>query len=354
MTTTQSMLRHTSPMALLQAEPHRFGFFQAVRLLSLLGAVPGEDVRFRNSLCLSFPASEIEAMDWQLRPQGPDGPPKLDKGHVPQVAITPAFMGLLGASGALPLVYTEQLAQRESQHRHAQDEHPAARAFLDVFSNRALTLFHQAWRKHRLHLQFEADRRQRFMPLVLALAGLGQKGLQGRFDAEQDGLADEALAYHAGALQQRALSAGQMRQILQDYLGVPVQIEQFVGRWYTVPQSGRTLLGMAGQLGCSALLGDRVWQRDLRLRISLGPLSHGQFCRFLPGQEGARALASWLTLCHGLSLEYEVRLQLKRQHVQGLQLSSTQGAQLGWDTFLQTAEATQDRSDVRYEIHAAA
>ncbi len=342
----QTLRKHPSPLDTLQAEPHRFGFFQAVRLLGMLGAVPGEDVRFRNSLSLSFPASEIEAMDWQLRPD--------DQGHIPQVAITPAFMGLLGASGALPLVYTEQLAQVESQHRHAQDEHPAARAFLDVFSNRALTLFHQAWRKHRLHLQFESDRRQRFMPLVLALAGLGQKGLQGRFDAERDGLADEALAYHAGALQQRALSAGQMRQILQDYLGVPVQIEQFVGRWYTVPDGGRTLLGMSGQLGCSALLGDRVWQRDLRMRVSLGPLNHAQFRRFLPGHEGARALASLLTLCQGLSLEYEVCLQLKRQAVQGLHLSATGQAQLGWDTFLQTAGATQDRSDVRYEIHAAA
>ena len=53
-----------------------------------------------------------------------------------------------------------------------------------------------------------------------------------------------------------------MRQILQDYLAVPVRIDQFVGRWDTVPPEGRTLLGLGqgGLLGQSAMLGDRVVQ----------------------------------------------------------------------------------------------
>lgn len=89
--------------------------------------------------------------------------------------------------------------------------------------------------KNRLHLQFESDRQNRFLPLALSLAGLGQRGLRDRFEALRDGVIDEALAYYAGALQQRTLSATQMRQILQDYLAVPVRIDQFVGRWYTVP-----------------------------------------------------------------------------------------------------------------------
>ena len=52
----------------LLEEPYRFGFFQAVRLLERwfvqqegvqAGDVLGRRVRFRNSLLLSFPASEI-------------------------------------------------------------------------------------------------------------------------------------------------------------------------------------------------------------------------------------------------------------------------------------------------------
>jgi type VI secretion system protein ImpH len=352
------------PVAVLDQlleNPQRFSFFQAVRLLELrwsqsVGPQPvvGDQIRFRNSLNFGFPPSEIEALRLCPPVAGLGDAAEPDDGRPPRVEITPAFMGLLGGAGALPLVYTDQLAHRESQHKDT-----AARAFLDVFSNRAVTLFQQAWKKSRLHLQFESDRQNRFLPLALSLAGLGQRGLRDRFEALRDGVIDEALAYYAGALQQRTLSATQMRQILQDYLAVPVRIDQFVGRWYTVPPEGRTLLGLGqgGLLGQSAMLGDRVWQRDLRLRVALGPLDHAQFQRFLPGTVGAQALESMLTLCHGVSLEYEVNLLLRRDQVQGCSLDSTRSstqARLGWDTFLLTGAAETDRQDVSYDIHAAA
>ena len=62
-------------------------------------------------------------------------------------------------------------------------------------------------------------------------------------------------------------------------------------------------------------------------------------------------------MLNGVALEYEVNLTLQRDEVQGYTLSSHRTpheARLGWDTFLQTRPATQDRSDVHYDIHAAA
>jgi len=59
----------------------------------------------------------------------------------------------------------------------------------------------------------------------------------------------------------------------------------------------------------------------------------------------------------GVSLEYEINLQLRRDDVEGCKLDSQRpatAARLGWDTFLQTKPANEDRSDVRYDIHAAA
>lgn len=350
-------VRHVAPLDVLFHAPQRFGFFQAVRLLELkwaqaAGPTPllGDRIRFRNSLSLAFPPSEIESLSVH-RVDDDQG-----AGRVSHVEFTPAFMGLLGAQGALPVSYTESLSQMESLRK---DSGP--RAFMDLFANRAVSLFHQAWKKHRLALRHEVDQRQQFLPMALALAGLGQKGLRDRFDQAQDGLADSALAYYAGTLQQRTLSAQQMQQLLGDYLGVPVRVEQFVGRWYSVPEAGRTMLGDdesgAGVLGRSAMLGERVWQRDLRLRLVLGPLGREGYERFLPGASGARALASMVTMCQGVSLEYEVRLQLAKDAVHGCALdgqrSPLQG-RLGWDTFLLTAPASEDRDDVSYDIHAAA
>ena len=79
-------------------------------------------------------------------------------------------------SAALPLFYTELLSAREEPpHRD-----PAARAFLDIFQHRAVSLFHESWRKHRLPLQYERDGEERFLPMALSLAGLGQASLRSR------------------------------------------------------------------------------------------------------------------------------------------------------------------------------
>lgn len=371
----------------LLREPQRFGFFQAVRLLDrwLADASPDgpgglSKLNFRNSLSLSFPASEIESLLVHRRvPQGAvpspgepgdvlarmlsDAAPQAhptQPGEVERIDLTPAFMGLLGVNGTLPLFYTEMLAQRELYQKDL-----AARAFMDVFSHRAVSMFYQAWRKHRLPLQFEVDQRNRFLPLVLSIAGVGQKSLRDRLGPHEGGVADEALAYYAGALQQRRVSAGQLQPLLRHYLGVPVRIEQFVGRWYQLPEEGRFHLGRAsggaglpnGVLGRSAMLGERVWQRDLRIRVVLGPLDQARFRRFLPGGAGAKALKSWLTMLSGVSLEYEINLQLMRQAVQGVTLDAGRDASagcLGWNTFLQTRPAHADRVDVHYDIHATA
>lgn len=369
--------RLASPLATLLAEPHRFGFFQAVRLLQLAhgtDAALGQTIRFRNSLALSFPASEIESLRQvpahRAGTQGERTPPGVEAGERSQGGLrghggqgpvrdpmaaglthelTPAFMGLLGGQGALPTAYTESLLHREAESRD-----DGARAFLDLFANRMVSLFHRAWEKHRLALRHERDHQEHFLPMALALAGLGQKALRGRHDGATHGVADEALAYFAGALQQRTLSADQLQRVLTDYLQVPVRLTSFIGQWAEVPEEGRSVLGLqGGVLGQSALLGGRVWQRDLRARLVLGPLAQAEHARFRPGGEGARALASWLAMCHGVSVAFEVQLVLQREAVQGVRLLGTRpplAGRLGWDTFLQSGLSPTHRHDVVYEI----
>ncbi len=335
-------------------DPHRFQFFQAVRLLERWLAdrpvAPGGKVdtrlRFLNSLSLAFPTSEIESLTRRVRAE--DGAADA----IDRVDLTPSFMGLLGSSGALPFMYTEQIAQHELSHRDF-----AARGFLDIFTNRAVALFYAAWKKSRLHLQYETERRNRFAPMVLALAGVGQTSLTDRLKADEGGVNDESLAFFAGALQQRVLSAQQLQQLLSRYLRVPVRIEQFCGRWYTLPAAARVSLGLGnGVLGKNALSGERVWQRDLRVKVMLGPLTHALFQRFLPGAPGATALRELLTLLSGVSLEYEINLTLRADAVSSSALTSNRSplaGRLGWDTYMQTRPAENDRCDVRYDIHAA-
>lgn len=351
-----------SPLDRLLAAPHQFGFHQAVRLLgrwrrtaSSAGATPGQPagdpadagpsavaLRYRNGLALGFPASEIAQLATQRDADG----------RIERIEITPAFMGLLGATGALPAHYTELFAQREeAPHRD-----PSARAFLDIFQHRAVSLFHEAWRKHRLALQAEQHGDQCFLPLALSLAGLGQAPLRARLQAQRGGVSDHALAFHAGLLQQRQLGALALQRLLAGHFGLPVRVTQFVGRWFPLGEASRTLLGCANAtLGGAALLGERVWQRDLRLRVTLGPLGRDALQRFLPGEPGALALRELLGLLTGASLEYEIRLRLRADEVRTVRLSGTptaDGARLGWDAFVQTRASPVDRSDAGYDIPA--
>jgi type VI secretion system protein ImpH len=340
-------------------EPHRFEFFQAVRLLERWFVdkaqerqrdVLAQRVTFRNTLSLGFPPSEIE----QATSYDKAGQPlaeksartaALEEGQVGHVALTPAFFGLLGAQGALPLHYTEQLIAREQLKRDR-----AAREFFDVFSNRATALFYSAWKKYRLPFHYELDRDERYLPLLLALAGVANDDTRDSLHDGPGALFDEAIAGHAAAARHRPVSAAYLQNTLSEYFNAPVRVEQFVGKWYDVPLDQLSMLGKRNvALGATALAGERVWQRDMRARLVIGPLSKEDYEAFLPGGERAVALEHILTLLGRVTLEYEVRLVLRRAEVGPSQLGG--GSRLGWDAFLCTHEADRDRADAHYELH---
>jgi type VI secretion system protein ImpH len=342
-------------------EPYRFEYFQAVRMLELWlkrhgtaqQGLVANFLRFQNSTSLNFPASQLESMQTEPRNLARDSRSlgaALQSQALKYIRITPAFMGLLGGNGALPAHYTERIA---AHVLYEKDEGP--RAFLDTFSNRSLALFYEAWRKYRLELKYQVDGKDTFLPLLLSLAGLGNESLRKRLtDDDGGGVLDESVGYFAAAMRHRPASAVQISRVLAEYFGQPVKAIQFIGCWYDVPASQQTMLGGANAvLGAGAMSGARVWQRDLRMRLEIGPLNRASFDAFLPGGKAARALKSMLTMFTGVSLEYEVQLVLAAADVQSASLEDKRsGGRLGWDTFLVSEPQTQDRKDVRYEIHA--
>ncbi|ADJ65503.1 type VI secretion system baseplate subunit TssG [Herbaspirillum seropedicae] len=344
----------------LFAVPHRFQFFQAVRMIECWfrrNGVPHERavsdfVRFANRTVLGFPASEIEAIDTYPSREGEaisvdNMEQALRCGQMKYVRITPTFMGFLGSSGSLPAHYTERVARHQIEHR---DEGP--RAFLDAFSTRSLALFYHAWNKYRLTFHYDVGRRDTFLPLLLSLSGLGFHSLRQRLqDGTGNGVRDESLGYFAGALRHRPPSALYMQKVLGEYFSVPLQIEQFIGYWYKVPRQHQTVLGSTNSVLGKAMVGERVWQRDLRMRLRIGPVAIRDFEKFLPGKEVSVALARMLGMFSGSTLEYEVEVALLAQDVRGMTLGSMrEGGRLGWDSFVATAPETRDRADLRYEI----
>jgi type VI secretion system protein ImpH len=340
----------------LLADPYRFEFFQAMRLLRSYfirhngageAAMDSGSIRCRNSLALSFPPSEIENIVGEDKAVDEDTPTD-DDAELKSVTMTVAFLGLTGNQGTLPYHYTERLLEREVIHRDL-----AARAFLDIFTDRAAAMFFRAWEKYRLHFQYETDHRERFLPLILSLIGIAPISLRDRLYEDGKGVLDESLAYFAGIMRLVPRSAQMVSQVVGDYFQAPVRLTQFVGKWFELAPEQSTCLGVGeATLGHDAFCGPRVWQRDARMRIEVGPLTKKRFEQFLPGGSAHVALERLLHILTGPTLEYQIQLVLAREEVQSLSLDSDRilAGRLGWDGWLLTQPAAADSRDAAYEI----
>ena len=340
-------------IAEIRREGYRFRFPQAVRLLARShserpnsehtghergeAAVP-RSVRFRTPATLSFPASEIlQALD-----RGEENARELD--------LIIGFMGLTGPSGALPTHYTELLIERRNFHRDS-----SAHAFFDLFSHRAVSLFYQAWRKYRFYLPYEAGERDGFSRNLLDLVGVGLGGLRQRLQQQSGGVPDIFLTHFAGLLSQRPLAGENLVALLRGYFGVEVKLEQFVGQWQSIPVEEQTRLGFnACALGQSAVAGERAWDRQNKIRLTIGPLDHKQFSDFLPGKPGAAALTELVKFCVGHALACDVTLVLKKESVPAPALSKDAVAplRLGYNCWTRTRPLQQDACDMAYALLA--
>lgn len=342
----------------LLSEPYRAEFFQAVSVIELWLEQHGVEhgtallahLRFPNRLSLSFPPSQIAALT--VRADGPvDGAAALLAAlrarRLEHISITPAFMGLLGGNGTLPLHHTQRIAAYE---RDTGDGGP--RAFLDLFSNRSVTLAYQAWTTHRPDRMCDAEGRDRLLPMLLAFAGVRpHTPHEAETEADEDALiAEETLAFYAAQFGGRRVSASVVAGLLSEYFGVPFALEQLVGAWTPLAPEHQTRLGVANvTLGAGAVLGKRVYSRDKRARLRIGPLDKASFERFIPRSSASRALERLLGMFCGVGMTFEVRVVLRRQDVRGARLGA--GARLGIDAFLLSRPAGGDRDDLAYLLH---
>lgn len=345
----------------LLRQPYRFEFVQAVRVLLqwlARNGVPPERallhlLRFQNSVSLSFPASQIEALvvDAGAHVEGAGATAllaALRENAQARIRITPAFMGLLGVGGALPLHYTERV-----QTRAQQSQGDSARAFFDIFSNRMPALYFQGWGKYRLEHRLDIEGRDAWLPLLLALGGASAASFGRRADGQDNGgVGADVGAHYAGLIRQRPVSACAVGRVLSDYFGVPIALEQFIGAWDPIPADRVCRLGGPNAvLGHTAALGERIWREDVRVRLRVGPLDKAGLERFLPNTAGSRALEKMLATFDLGALQCEVLLLMRADCVEPATLAGanqSSGPRLGWDAYLVSGPQAADRAEVRY------
>ena len=312
--------------SLLREHPGRFEFFQAVRLLLRIcggyrlvaGFVNPEDepIRFAAEPGLAFPPGNIDEIAWE--------------GGAAHMNVT--FMGLTGPAGVLPRCYSAFLLSR------LRDRDRGLKDFLDIFNHRFISLFYRAWEKHRFGVAYEREGVDKVSKYLTCLIGLGTPELD-RLPA----IAPQRLLSYAGLLSLQPRSATALKQLLEDYFDIPVDVEELVGVWRPLDPEDQCLLNeddsFPAQLGVTAVVGDAVWDQQSRIRLKLGPLSEAQYLSFLPSGSAWEPLRELTRFFCGLSLEVEVQLILNRDEVPRCDLGREDdaGPRLGWFTWIRSA-----------------
>ncbi|NGZ87637.1 type VI secretion system baseplate subunit TssG [Duganella aceris] len=311
----------TGLIAQLLAAPQRFEFFQAVRLIGQTH--PPLRLRYRNRLSLSFPPNQIENVSG-------------DSDDI--VRVTPAFMGMLGSHGVLPLHYSDRINRHE---KTSSDGGP--RAFVDMLSHRALGMFYQAWAKHRPECMVSADGGDEFLAMLTALAGAGASG---------EILDHETLAFYAMQIRSRSVSAPLVAGMYAEYFNVPFTVDQLIGEWRPLPAADQAVLGVANvDLGAGVMLGARIYVCDTRVRLRIGPLDKNRHESFLPGRSAATHLAALLALHCGAGMTYEVHLIQRAEDLHGASLEADGDVRLGVNVHLLTKPSKGDREQLTYLLH---
>jgi type VI secretion system protein ImpH len=375
-----------------------FDFFQAVWLLERMdprrrpvgydGNPSNECVRFRAHQSLSFPPSAVFDV-------AECGACEATGSLRPPLAMTVTFMGLTGSSGVLPRHYTELLLRLEREAKGA--EKHALRAWLDLFNHRLISLFYRAWEKYRFYVPLSrgpCSEPDAFTSVLSSLIGLGQPALRKRLRVstwedpcrppspkpaagceetnlqlagyqEEHLLAeidDLGLLRYSGMLAQRPRTADNLQRLLIDYFGLPARVLQFQSQWLILEQAQQTNLAIGCgncQLGVSAVVGERVWDVQGKIRVCLGPLTRAQFDEFLPDHEPAKIRKAQFLLAHlvrlfvGPQIDFDVQLQLRAAEVPQCQLTEGGAPRLGWNTWLLSRPEVEHRGDAVFAEESA-
>ncbi len=339
-----------SPLAALFAAPGKFDFFQAVRLLERFAsaedraAVGGdtapeqEAVSFRVLPALRFPVGSVS----KVAPER-DGAPEL---------VT-TFGGLTGPDGILPQHYTALLISRSRLKDHT------LRDWLDMFHHRLLSLFTRAWEKNRWAAVVDrqraegATREDAATRAGFSVAGFGTGGLRERLK-----LPGDVPVFYAGLLSRQPSTATGLEQILGDFFGWPVRVEQFAGQWLyldaenkaELPREGHT--GLNCTLGRDVVIGRRVWDVQGSVRVVVGPLDGRAFRSLLPGGDARGPVCEMVRLYLGLEFDAEIQVVIEPDAVPvtALEYDERAGPRLGWNTWVRTHNFGAPVSDVKFAV----
>lgn len=324
-------------MAALEAEPWSHDFFATLRRIETLrpdlprlghAAVPGQEpVRIGQEPTLAFAPAVFSALEAATD----HTPPRLRQ----------AFFGYIGPNGPLPVHLSDFVRERVVQA----GDHTLLH-FLDQFAHRFALHLYRAWAQARPTVGLDRPQEDDFRRRVGAFAGMGSPGRQ-----EKDRFNDDARLYFSGWMLRQVRNQESIEAVLSGYFGVGVEVQPWEGHWEVLEPDQCSRLGLGCQpLGRGAMLGTRVWDRQHRINLRLGPMGLAQYTDFLPDGTAFARLCDWMQHLLGDEFAWSLTLVVRHREVPQTRLGQRlgNGARLGWTSWLaQHGQRTRDADEVR-------
>jgi type VI secretion system protein ImpH len=226
----------------------------------------GDHVRFRAHIGYEHPKHQVAYIDASTKPI--------------QIYLNQSI--LAGVLGTLPAPYLELCYQRSREGDNAMA------AFLDIFNHRINTL--RFWTMMRTSPDLGLAEDQLPLPgrLINAING------------DQTGpLNQRQLLAIAGLLNHPCRSHSFVQSLLQRLIGLPLQLQSFLGGWLPLDKEQHIALGQHNShLAKTSIIGTRCWDQHKSLRLIIQVSTYEQLVAFQP--EGARhqwlcKLVRWIT-----------------------------------------------------------
>ena len=320
--------------------PETMGFFELLRRLERdqmrfgrFGGPSKEPARLGQRARLTFGTRDVAGFH-------PGTPPKVDV----------EVLGLLGPEGAMPLHLTRWVMARLSDRWFTEGSDAASdTTFLDfcnLLQHRMMALYWRAWGDARPEVQIEHEAAGRVRAFVEALAGVAMPGTKPKVPDAQT----RVKLRHATALGRQIYSVERLTAYLGDVLEAPVTLVEFLGTWTEIPPRLQSRLGQQhAQLGRSAVVGARSFQRQTLVELRVGPLSLARFTQFLADPALIQRLRHAIRHAMGREMEFNLRLILDAREIPDTRLGHSQ---LGRTTWL-SPKREKDADDLRLTRVAA-
>lgn len=281
----------------------------------------------------------------QLRTQSPDCPiqlrPALHR-SIQQGEVYRAFRqgtgwcvevnlpGLYGSSSPLPAYITELLLQQE------QLENSAPRALLDLFNQRLYELQLETDSKNYPAIQLVEEGNNLWISLATRLLGIPAERLA--ILPRRDWL-----FRHFQLLTHPYPTAAGLAKLVSSWLQEEVCVEQCVLRQVALETDSQTQLGRSNhQLGKSSLVGNRINDRNSKLRLKIGPLDHEHFSALIRDRKTWRTLRTLINVYLRSPYECELEFVLNApQEVESLTLGGLQWGHLGRNAWLLSSKKSE-------------